>query len=91
MSEARLSVAPIDSRETFKDKAYAALRNVIVSLPKSEALMSGVIKSVSLNPLAPNDFTKPIPKRPLLAHIGSKLVGVHAKVRVSRMNICPSL
>ena len=31
MSEARLSVAPIDSRETFKDKAYAALRNVIVS------------------------------------------------------------
>ena len=32
MSEARLSVAPIDSRETFKDKAYAALRHVIVSL-----------------------------------------------------------
>jgi DNA-binding GntR family transcriptional regulator len=31
MSEARLSVAPIDSRETFKDKAYAALRHVIVS------------------------------------------------------------
>jgi DNA-binding GntR family transcriptional regulator len=31
MSEARLSVAPIDSRETFKDKAYTALRNVIVS------------------------------------------------------------
>ena len=31
MNEARLSVAPIDSRETFKDKAYAALRNVIVS------------------------------------------------------------
>jgi len=32
MSEAaRLVVAPIDSRETFKDKAYAALRNVIVS------------------------------------------------------------
>ena len=30
MSEARLSVAPIDSRETFKDKAYTALRNVIV-------------------------------------------------------------
>jgi DNA-binding GntR family transcriptional regulator len=28
---ARLVVAPIDSRETFKDKAYAALRNVIVS------------------------------------------------------------
>ena len=24
-------VAPIDSRETFKDKAYAALRNVIMS------------------------------------------------------------
>jgi DNA-binding GntR family transcriptional regulator len=31
MSEARLVVAPIDSRETFKDKAYAALRNVIES------------------------------------------------------------
>ncbi|MCA0304661.1 MAG: GntR family transcriptional regulator [Proteobacteria bacterium] len=31
MSEARLVVAPIDGRETFKDKAYAALRNVIVS------------------------------------------------------------
>src|SRR5713101_1072296 len=31
MSEARLVVAPIDSRETFKDKAYAALRHVIVS------------------------------------------------------------
>jgi DNA-binding GntR family transcriptional regulator len=32
MSEAaRLVVAPIDSRETFKDKAYTALRNVIVS------------------------------------------------------------
>ncbi|HYC66405.1 MAG TPA: GntR family transcriptional regulator [Reyranellaceae bacterium] len=27
---ARLAVAPIDSRETFKDKAYTALRNVIV-------------------------------------------------------------
>ncbi len=31
MSEARLVVTPIDSRETFKDKAYTALRNVIVS------------------------------------------------------------
>jgi DNA-binding GntR family transcriptional regulator len=31
MSEARLVVAPIDNRETFKDKAYAALRNVIMS------------------------------------------------------------
>jgi len=31
MSEARLVVGPIDSRETFKDKAYQALRNVIVS------------------------------------------------------------
>src|SRR6476469_5073277 len=31
MSETRLVVGPIDSRETFKDKAYAALRNVIVS------------------------------------------------------------
>jgi DNA-binding GntR family transcriptional regulator len=31
MSEARLVVAPIDSRETFKNKAYAALRNVIMS------------------------------------------------------------
>lgn len=31
MSEARLSVAPIDGRETFKDKAYTALRRVIVS------------------------------------------------------------
>ena len=31
MSEARLVVAPIDSRETFKDKAYVALRNVIVA------------------------------------------------------------
>ena len=31
MSEARLVVAPIDSRETFKDKAYTALRHVIVS------------------------------------------------------------
>ncbi len=31
MSEARLVVAPIDGRETFKDKAYVALRNVIVS------------------------------------------------------------
>src|SRR5438445_5776711 len=31
MSEARLVVAPIDSRETFKNKAYTALRNVIVS------------------------------------------------------------
>src|ERR1700749_1260415 len=28
---ARLIVAPIGSRETFKDKAYAALRDVIVS------------------------------------------------------------
>ena len=31
MSEARLVVGPIDSRATFKDKAYVALRNVIVS------------------------------------------------------------
>jgi DNA-binding GntR family transcriptional regulator len=31
MSEARLVVAPIDSKETFKNKAYAALRNVIVA------------------------------------------------------------
>src|SRR6266481_4874170 len=31
MSESRLVVAPIDSRETFKDKAYTALRNLIVS------------------------------------------------------------
>ncbi len=31
MSEARLVVAPIDNRETFKDKAYTALRNLIVS------------------------------------------------------------
>ncbi|MCX7362088.1 MAG: GntR family transcriptional regulator [Alphaproteobacteria bacterium] len=31
MSEARMVVAPIDSRETFKDKAYVALRNVIVA------------------------------------------------------------
>src|SRR6185436_18713630 len=31
MSEARLSVAPFDSRETLKDKAYTALRNVIVT------------------------------------------------------------
>src|SRR5260370_28242454 len=31
MSEARLVVAPIDSRETFKDKAYTGLRNLIVS------------------------------------------------------------
>jgi DNA-binding GntR family transcriptional regulator len=31
MSETRLVVARIDSPETFKDKAYVALRNVIVS------------------------------------------------------------
>jgi DNA-binding GntR family transcriptional regulator len=31
VSEARLIVSPIDSPETFKDKAYVALRNVIVS------------------------------------------------------------
>src|SRR5919198_198526 len=31
MSEARLVVARIESPETFKDKAYTALRNVIVS------------------------------------------------------------
>ncbi len=31
MSESRVVVGPIDSPETFKDKAYAALRNVIVS------------------------------------------------------------
>jgi len=31
MSESRLVVAPIDNRETFKDKAYTALRNVIMS------------------------------------------------------------
>jgi len=31
MSEVRVVVGPIDSPETFKDKAYAALRNVIVS------------------------------------------------------------
>ena len=31
MSEARLVVAPIDNRETFKHKAYAALRSVIVA------------------------------------------------------------
>jgi DNA-binding GntR family transcriptional regulator len=31
MAEARLVVAPIDNRETFKNKAYAALRHVIVS------------------------------------------------------------
>jgi DNA-binding GntR family transcriptional regulator len=30
-SQARLSVARIDDRETFKDKAYTALRNVIVA------------------------------------------------------------
>src|SRR5260221_7957595 len=31
MSEARLVVAPIDGRETFKNKAYTALRNVIIT------------------------------------------------------------
>src|SRR5260221_9730106 len=31
MSEARLVVGPIDSTETFKNKAYVALRNVIVA------------------------------------------------------------
>ena len=31
MTDARLVVGPIDSRVTFKDKAYTALRNVIVS------------------------------------------------------------
>ena len=31
MTDARLAVAPIDNRETFKDKAYTALRRVIVS------------------------------------------------------------
>lgn len=31
MGSGRLVVAPIDSRETFKDKAYAALRSVIVA------------------------------------------------------------
>ena len=31
MNEARLVVAPIDGRETFKSKAYAALRNVITA------------------------------------------------------------
>src|SRR5258706_9556850 len=31
MSESRLVVAPIDNRETFKDKAYTALPHVIVS------------------------------------------------------------
>ena len=31
MSESRVVVGPIDSPETFKDKAYVALRNVIVS------------------------------------------------------------
>src|SRR6266404_4142509 len=31
MSEGRLIVGPIDSKETFKSKAYAALRNVIVA------------------------------------------------------------
>src|SRR5215510_2135749 len=31
MSEARLVVGPIDNRDTFKNKAYAALRNVIMS------------------------------------------------------------
>src|SRR5438067_2869079 len=31
MSEARLIVAPIDGKETFKSKAYSALRNVIVA------------------------------------------------------------
>jgi DNA-binding GntR family transcriptional regulator len=39
MSQARLVVAPIDSKETFKDKAYTALRNVIVT--------SGVYRSRS--------------------------------------------
>ncbi len=32
MSDARLTVPPIDSRETFKDKAYVALKSVIVSM-----------------------------------------------------------
>src|SRR6201994_4101532 len=32
MSDARLFIAPIEGKETFKDKAYTALRNVIVSL-----------------------------------------------------------
>lgn len=32
MNDARLTVAPIDSRETFKDKAYVALKSVIVSM-----------------------------------------------------------
>src|SRR5947209_18006197 len=31
MSQVRLVVSPIDSKETFKNKAYAALRNVIVA------------------------------------------------------------
>jgi len=32
MNDARLTVPPIDSRETFKDKAYVALKSVIVSM-----------------------------------------------------------
>src|SRR5260221_14304510 len=45
MSEARLVVAPIDSRETFKDKAYTALRHLIVSSdvyrPRSDIRLDG--------------------------------------------------
>src|SRR3954465_6275439 len=32
MTDARLVVGPIDSRETFKNRAYVALKNVIVSM-----------------------------------------------------------
>src|SRR5436309_10638105 len=32
MTDARMAVARIDGRETFKNKAYAALKNVIVSM-----------------------------------------------------------
>ena len=32
MNDSRLTVPPIDSRETFKDKAYVALKSVIVSM-----------------------------------------------------------
>ena len=47
MSESRLVVAPIDNRETFKDKAYTALRNVICS-PRNDAAITAVSTGLAL-------------------------------------------
>src|SRR5215213_6299237 len=66
MGEARLIVAPIDSKETFKDKAYTALRNDIRLDERQLAQDFGVSRTPvreAMAQLEREGFVRSVPRR----------------------------